>query len=354
MELSLSSSTIQYSSSLGFLTRHQCDLIKGYVVDIDNRFNEVFPSFVLLHPEFSPSHRVIDTFSDYFSFNLLSKQKDNSLKTYIHQLDNVAIKSSSIPLHALIIMDASIKNNITISISHMHIHNKPITKTLHHVVHVMSTEAELFTIRYGINQATSHNENLKIIIITDSIHATKKIFNPLSHSYQVHAASILSELYNFFLHHQVNSIEFWECPSHYNWALHKVVDKETKDFNPIPLFPCKMFWDFSKKRECDNIANRWKMTFQVSNFKGKQFLNLLDSDDNIIEPLYIKDGSWLKFFGHSNSLCARASRVITNHAPIGEYRLRFFPREEFKCLCGLYPIGTRCHILHKCRRFNKY
>ena len=66
------------------------------------------------------------------------------------------------------------------------------------------------------------------------------------------------------------------------------------------------------------------MTFQVSDFKGKQFLDLLDSNDNIIEPLYIKGRSWLKFFGHSNSLCARASRAITNHAPIGEYRLRFF------------------------------
>ena len=100
--------------------------------------------------------------------------------------------------------------------------------------------------------------------------------------------------------------------------------------------------------------NRWKMTFQVSDFKGKQFLDLLDSDDNIIEPSYIKGRSWLKFFGHSNSLCARASRAITNHAPISEYRLRFFPREEFKCLCGLYPIETKHHILHEYQRFNEY
>jgi len=43
-------------------------------------------------------------------------------------------------------------------------------------------------------------------------------------------------------------------------------------------------------------------------------------------------------FEHSNGLCAHASRAITNHTPIGEYRLRFFSREEFKCLCDLYPI----------------
>ena len=43
-----------------------------------------------------------------------------------------------------------------------------------------------------------------------------------------------------------------------------------------------------------------------------------------------------------------------NHAPIGEYRLRFFSREEFKCPCSLYPIESRCYILYECGRFNGY
>ena len=53
-------------------------------------------------------------------------------------------------------------------------------------------------------------------------------------------------------------------------------------------------------------------------------------------------------------LCARATRAITNHAPIGEYQLRFFPNEEFNCPCGLYPIEMRQHILYECKRFNEY
>ena len=115
-----------------------------------------------------------------------------------------------------------------------------------------------------------------------------------------------------------------------------------------------MSWDFSRKTECDNIINNWKMTFQASDLKGSQFLDLLNVDFNIIKPCYTKRGSWLKLFGHLNSLCAHAMRAITNHAPIGEYRLRFFPREKFKCLCGLYPIESRWYILHECRRFNRY
>ena len=63
------------------------------------------------------------------------------------------------------------------------------------------------------------------------------------------------------------------------------------------------------------------MTFQASDGKGNQFLDLLDDDLNIIEPSYIRGGPWLQVIGHSNSLCACAVRAITNHAPIGEYRL---------------------------------
>ena len=96
------------------------------------------------------------------------------------------------------------------------------------------------------------------------------------------------------------------------------------------------------------------MMFQASNLKENQFLDLVDDDNNIIEPTYVKERSWLKVFGHLNSLCACATRAITNHAPIGKFRLRFFPREEFKCPCNQYPIKTRCYILHECGRFNGY
>ena len=96
------------------------------------------------------------------------------------------------------------------------------------------------------------------------------------------------------------------------------------------------------------------MTFQTSDEKGKQFLDLLDDDSNDIEPSSAKGGPWLQVFGHSNSLCARAARAITNHAPTGEYRLRFFPIMEFACPCNNYPIKSRRHILHECRRFNGY
>jgi len=78
---------------------------------------------------------------------------------------------------------------------------------------VTSTEVELFAIRYGINQAYSKDNISKIIVVTDSIHAAKKIFDSNSYLYQLHSVAILYELQEFFNSNLDNFIEFWECPS---------------------------------------------------------------------------------------------------------------------------------------------
>ena len=83
------------------------------------------------------------------------------------------------------------------------------------------------------------------------------------------------------------------------------------------------------------------MLFQVSDSKGRNFLNLLDNGLNPIEPLSIKGGLWLQCFSHSNSLCACSTRAIRNHTLIEEYQLKFFPNEEFVCPCGFHSIESR-------------
>jgi len=181
-----------------------------------------------------------------------------------------------------------------------------------------------------------------------------KFFDSNSHSFQCHSALILSKLHSFFASNPDNSIEFWECPSCLRWRFHHNVNKNSKSFKPIPMLPCKMSWDYCKKSVSDDIIKQWKMMFQASDGKGNHFLDLLDNYFNMIEPSYSKGGPWLQAFGHSNSLCACVMRAITNHAPIGEYRLRFFSDKDFSCPCNNYPLESRRHILYECKRFNQY
>ena len=186
-------------------------IVKDHLVDTNNRFNGIFPSFSLLHSKLSSDLRIIDNFSDQFSFNLCNKEKND--KIHLQQLDNMVIESSDFLSTAIIVMDASIKNDIATSISYMHTFNSPLIKTLYHAIFVTSTEAELFTIRYSINQASNREDISKIIIITDFIHVAKKIFDLSPHPYQIHAVAILNKLHKFFVRNQNNLIEFWECPS---------------------------------------------------------------------------------------------------------------------------------------------
>jgi len=224
--------------------------------------------------------------------------------------------------NTITVIDTSIKNNIATAVLHAHIPNRPLSKTYHHSAFVTSTEAELFAIRCGINQASSIDNISNIIVITDSIHTARKIFDISPYPYQIHTTAILEDLCTFFSENSINSIEFWKSPSRLNWHLHKTVDYELKSSNHTPIFPCKTSWDYSKKIKCDDICQNWKMTFQASDSKGRHFLNLLNDNFNEIEPSYTKGGLWLQLFGHLNSLCTRATRAITNHAPIGCYDLK--------------------------------
>jgi len=152
---------------------------------------------------------------------------------------------------------------------------------------------------------------------------------------------ISSELREFFKRNHRNSIEFWDCPSCNKWTLHNIVNKKTKKYDLVLIFPYKSSWEFNRKNRYDEILNNWKITFQASDDKERYFLDFLDNNLNPIELSYSKGGSWLKFFDHSNSLCARATRVITNHAPIEEYHLKFFSQEEFSYSCEQYLIKIR-------------
>jgi len=177
-----------------------------------NQFNKCFPSFTLLDSEFSPGHRVIDNFSECISFNICRKGNNNKLRK--QELNEIVLENLSSPSVAIIVSDASIKNNIAIFITHIHVFDKPLMKMIHHAVYVTSTEAELFAIRCSINQSLSVNNISKIVVITDSIHMVKKVFDLSVHSYQTQLITILSDLRNFFNRCETNSIEFWECLSH--------------------------------------------------------------------------------------------------------------------------------------------
>jgi len=57
---------------------HQKNIAKGHIIDSKTKSYGIFPSFDPLYQESIPGQRIVDIFSDRFSFNLFDKkEKDN-------------------------------------------------------------------------------------------------------------------------------------------------------------------------------------------------------------------------------------------------------------------------------------
>ena len=57
--------------SLDLLTLFQRAKIKGTIINMDNRFNEIYLAFDTLNNEFSPRLKIVDIFTNCFFFTLL-------------------------------------------------------------------------------------------------------------------------------------------------------------------------------------------------------------------------------------------------------------------------------------------
>ena len=211
--------------------------MKSPLIDVDNKYNKFFSSFSFFNEEFKPGNHLINLFLDYFSFYPCSF----NTKKHIKKLDNITLRASFNPSSTIIVSNASIMNYVATLIFHIHSFNKSIIKTIHRAINITTIEAKLFTIWCSINQAVASSNVNQIVVITDSLYNTRRIFNSLIHLYQIYSATISQELREFFSKDVRNHIEFWDCPSKQKWLLHYLVDKDIKIIVSTLLFSCKSF-----------------------------------------------------------------------------------------------------------------
>ena len=191
-------------ASIDHLMAKQRMKLKLPLIDADDKCNKFFPSFSFFINEFKPGKYIIDIFSDHYSFHPCI----SNIKKHMKNLEETTIRASSDLFSSIVVSDASIKNQVAIFISHIHFFNKPIVKTLHRATNITTAEAELFTIRCGINQAVTDPSVKHIVVITDSFHITRKIFNSSTHLYQIHFVAISLDLREFFSKDTLNHIKF--------------------------------------------------------------------------------------------------------------------------------------------------
>ena len=156
---------------------------------------------------FFPGSRLIDIFSRYFLFHWAS-HKNKESKAYIYELNNAILNISSNSNSVIVASDASIRNNVATSITHIHLYSNLIRKTIHHTVNIITTEAKLFAIRYGINQAIQILNTSHIIFITNFIHLAQHIFDFSIYLYQQQSIVISKHFKAFFNKNSSDLIKF--------------------------------------------------------------------------------------------------------------------------------------------------
>ena len=139
-----------YCLLLEKLTPKQQLNIKESIINANNRLNRVFPSLIPFSSKFLSGNRLINIYPSHFSFYSMDKHKKGR-KVYNQKLNNLTFQVSNDSKTAIIISNTSIKNQVVTLIAYIYVHNNPIIKTFYHIVNIISTEAELFTIRYSIN-----------------------------------------------------------------------------------------------------------------------------------------------------------------------------------------------------------
>jgi len=65
--------------------------IKDLITDIDNKFNEIIPSFSSFNYEFSLGNRLVDIFPNHFVFHSTKRKSDSSIKSHLCDLENITL-----------------------------------------------------------------------------------------------------------------------------------------------------------------------------------------------------------------------------------------------------------------------
>ncbi|KAF8224223.1 hypothetical protein L208DRAFT_1513030 [Tricholoma matsutake] len=120
-------------------------------------------------------------------------------------------------------------------------------------------------------------------------------------------------------------------------------------FVPLPHlfdFPA-VHWRWALALAFPGSGIPWRRFLEPS-YRRWHFLQLKGVGGNPVLPSTHKGGPWLKVMGNSTTGTSHATRMITSHAPIGEYHHCFSLDGEYQCWCLSPEIQTRDHILRVC------
>ncbi|KAF8684340.1 hypothetical protein AX14_004144 [Amanita brunnescens Koide BX004] len=144
----------------------------------------------------------------------------------------------------------------------------------------------------------------------------------------------INEILGDYLTTSNTTFSFYYCPSHSGIEGNERADRLTKvgaaiaPINPPRILLSNFINDYTKR-----MSLHWCIMFSAPSFKGRQWL-AIRRRKKVFKPA-ICNKATTNFFhvlsANDIETLSRMARAITNHAPIGQYRARFYPELDQYC-----------------------
>ncbi|KAF8623883.1 hypothetical protein AX15_006151 [Amanita polypyramis BW_CC] len=143
------------------------------------------------------------------------------------------------------------------------------------------------------------------------------------------------------------------CPAHMNVQENDLVDSMASEV-VIKDEESKTTLESEIRRIKIDEYDKWNKATRQYNALGHGYLALKYKGRRIGPSLGTRKKAFIEASKDNITMMARLTRLLTNHAPTGEYRQRFFPSESTKCNFD-DEFHSRTHILTKCAGYeNKF
>ncbi|KAF8687864.1 hypothetical protein AX14_003632 [Amanita brunnescens Koide BX004] len=152
-----------------------------------------------------------------------------------------------------------------------------------------------------------------------------------------------------------NSISFAFCPSHVGIEGNERADRLTKEGAALgPTKPFRLLRSNFVGQFKRDMTVHWRFLATSQTYKGRSWLPI-KRKRRVFKP-DVTNKACKRFFtalsGNDITTISRMARTLTNHAPTGEYRRRFYPDKPTFCkFCGLATEHTRNHALFACPQY---
>ena len=214
-----------------------------------------------------------------------------------------------------------------------------------------SFDAEICTIENAIEHAITRTCHTKVALVIDNKAAANALFNFGVQSNQMAIVRINNLLSPWLSEDPLRHLTIRFAPSHQGIDGNERADCLTKaGLRLCPTNPPKIMRShfISQQRAANEIL--WQERFRDHTYRGSQWLPIRRKKKRF-KLSFTKDAH--NFFHNlakgEPSHLSRITHAITNHAPTGEYRTRFFLNDPTECpRCNCRALQTRTHILTEC------